>query len=58
MRSNLGALDFTLPDDLRARLDEVSAPPRAVPYAFMAGLQGRLNAEVRDKPAGYRAGTR
>lgn len=55
IQSNLGALDFTLPDDLRTRLDEVSAPPPAVPYAFMSSLQSRLNAEVQDKPAGYRA---
>lgn len=55
IRSNLDALDFTLPDELRARLDEVSAPPRAVPYAFMDSLQSRLNAEVRNKRPGYYA---
>ncbi|WP_405783528.1 aldo/keto reductase [Streptomyces sp. NBC_00859] len=55
IQSNLGALDFTLPDDLRTRLDEVSAPPAAVPYAFMSSLQRRLNAEVQEKPTMYRA---
>ncbi|ROQ67051.1 aryl-alcohol dehydrogenase-like predicted oxidoreductase [Streptomyces sp. 840.1] len=53
IRSNLDALDFSLPGELRARLDEVSAPPRAVPYAFVDSLQARLNGQVWNKRPGY-----
>ncbi|MFG2600608.1 aldo/keto reductase [Streptomyces sp. NPDC048462] len=56
IRSNLDALDFALPEELRARLDEVSAPPRAAPYAFVDSLQARLNGQVRNKRPGYYAG--
>ncbi|MET9490877.1 aldo/keto reductase [Nocardia sp. NPDC006630] len=53
IQSTVTSLDFTLPEELRHRLDEISAPPAAVPYSFMTLLQGGLNADVRNKPAGY-----
>lgn len=34
LRANLRALDFDLPEELRQRLDEVSAPTRPYPYTF------------------------
>jgi aryl-alcohol dehydrogenase-like predicted oxidoreductase len=55
---NLGALDFELPQALRARLDEVSAPAVISPYTFFApsmqAMQTGANV-VGDKPAGYAA---
>ncbi|MEU3169532.1 aldo/keto reductase [Streptosporangium sp. NPDC006930] len=51
------ALDFELPAELRARLDEASrVPPSSVYQMFMPGYQGRLvspGVKVGDKPAGY-----
>ena len=43
LESNLAALDFTIPDDLLARLDTASAAPKPFPY-FMFGpeLQGMI----------------
>lgn len=59
IQSNVTALDFTLPDDLRARLDEVSAPPEAMPYSFLLDtLQAGLNTDVRSKRPGYHTRTR
>lgn len=46
LQDTVASLDFAVPDDLRARLDEVSALPRAVPYDFMPWLQQRINAGV------------
>jgi hypothetical protein len=34
LNENLAALDFAIPQDLRARLDEASRLPRAHPYMF------------------------
>jgi aryl-alcohol dehydrogenase-like predicted oxidoreductase len=53
---NLGALDFELPADLRARLDAVSATASRYPYTFHThGMQAMLTggATVGDKPVGY-----
>ena len=57
LQDNLAALDFTLPPNLLARLDAISAPPTPFPYTFFTdGMQGMINggATVGDKPAGYR----
>jgi aryl-alcohol dehydrogenase-like predicted oxidoreductase len=55
--ANLTALDFDLPADLRARLDEASsAPPPSVYRMFTPGYQSWLvnpGAKVADKPAEY-----
>jgi len=49
--SNLSSLDFTIPSELRARLDKAGEPdPTAQPYAFFAPtLQARVkgNAAIR-----------
>jgi aryl-alcohol dehydrogenase-like predicted oxidoreductase len=53
---NLAALDFVLPEALRARLDEASAPDAPFPYyMFVDRQQTRLHGGVAvgDKPAGY-----
>ncbi|OON61979.1 aldo/keto reductase [Massilia sp. KIM] len=57
LRDNLGALDFTLPPELAARLDAASAPQPAFPYSFFTnGMQAMIAGAnpVGDKPAGYR----
>jgi aryl-alcohol dehydrogenase-like predicted oxidoreductase len=55
--ANLSALDFELPAELRARLDEASdVPAESVYRMFTPGYQGWLvnpGAKVADKPAGY-----
>jgi aryl-alcohol dehydrogenase-like predicted oxidoreductase len=53
----LTALDFTIPAELRQRLDEVSATPPAYPYAlftdkYQAGILSP-GCTVGDKPEGY-----
>ena len=56
LADNLQALDFVLPDELRARLDAISQPALRQPYLFFAdpALQGMLHgASVGDKPVGY-----
>jgi aryl-alcohol dehydrogenase-like predicted oxidoreductase len=56
LQDNLGALDFTLPSELRQSLDRVSAPETPFPYTFFSdAIQGMVNggATVGDKPAGY-----
>ncbi len=57
LEDNLGALEFAIPEELRARLDAASALAPAYPYSlfdpdYQAGI---LNAGVAvgDKPAGY-----
>ncbi|GHD59072.1 aldo/keto reductase [Jeongeupia chitinilytica] len=58
LKSNLQALDFELPVELRQRLDEASAPPQPFPYYFFTNtMQGMLygGATVGDKPDGYHA---
>lgn len=54
--SNLKALDFSLPSELSARLDEVSKPEVPFPYYFFTNaMQGMMygGATVGDKPASY-----
>ncbi|MBK1624184.1 aldo/keto reductase [Afifella marina] len=56
LAETLGALDFTIPPELRARLDEASQPTTPFPYTFFgAELQGGITGgtTVGDKPAGY-----
>lgn len=56
LQDNLGALDFTLPPELTARLDAVSAPSVPYPYTFFTdAMQGMIHggATVGDKPATY-----
>lgn len=58
---NLGALEFTLPAELAARLDAVSQPSVPFPYYFFTNaMQGMMygGATVGDKPDGYRAPVR
>lgn len=58
LEDNLGALDFELPGELRARLDAASATPARFPYTFFtAGMQAMLTGgtSVGDKPPGYHA---
>lgn len=55
LADNLAALDFTLPAELRRRLEQASAPPPGFPQsmfgdAYQATLQGAI---VGDKHAGY-----
>lgn len=61
LEDNLAALDFSLPDELRVRLDQVSALPATFPYSFFTpGMQAMMAGShvVGDKPAGYVVGTR
>ncbi|MEU8205569.1 aldo/keto reductase [Streptosporangium sp. NPDC049046] len=55
--ATMTALDFELPAELRARLEEASAvPPSSVYRMFTPGYQGWLvspGVKVGDKPAGY-----
>lgn len=55
--STMAALDFAIPAELRAELDEAGAvPPESVYRMFTPGYQGQLinpGAKVGDKPAGY-----
>jgi hypothetical protein len=47
LESNLRALDFTIPADLRARLDEASKPEPAHPYVmFGPFFSGMVNGNV------------
>lgn len=61
LEDNLAALDFSLPDELRARLDRLSALPATFPYTFFSpGMQAMLAGShvVGDKPPGYSWGAR
>jgi aryl-alcohol dehydrogenase-like predicted oxidoreductase len=53
LQDTLASLDFVLPEELRVRLDEVSAMPRTVPYDFMPWLQQRINAGITRTPPGF-----
>lgn len=56
LQDNLAALDFTLPAELRARLDTVSKTPPPFPYAYFGSdIQARVTggAVTGDKPLGY-----
>lgn len=47
LKENLGAIDFTIPDELMARLDAVSAPEPAHPYyIFTPPVSDMLNGGV------------
>jgi hypothetical protein len=51
---NLGSLGFTIPAELQARLDEVSAPSPVVPYALLGGfLAPLLHGGVTPKHSRY-----
>jgi aryl-alcohol dehydrogenase-like predicted oxidoreductase len=57
LEDNLGALDFDIPAELAARLDEVSRPPLGTPYMFFQpGMQQMLTGgtSVRREPRGFR----
>jgi aryl-alcohol dehydrogenase-like predicted oxidoreductase len=60
--ASMAAMDFEIPADLRAVLDEASAvPPASVYRMFTPGYQNWLvnpGLKVGDKPAGYAPGTR
>jgi hypothetical protein len=53
----MAALDFAIPAELRAELDEAGAvPPESVYRMFTPGYQGQLinpGVKVGDKPTGY-----
>ncbi|WP_049622918.1 aldo/keto reductase [Frateuria defendens] len=56
LEDNLAALDFTLPEPLRVRLDEASRPEAPFPYYMFADAQQAMihgGAQVGSKPAGY-----
>ncbi|MDR3418663.1 MAG: aldo/keto reductase [Nevskia sp.] len=56
LEDNLKALDFRLPAELAARLEEASRPQRQFPYFFFEPeLQGMISggATIGDKPDGY-----
>ena len=56
LKDNLGALEFTIPHELRRRLDDVSALPSTFPYSFFGPeIQGSLTGgqTVGGKPVGY-----
>ena len=56
LTDNLGALDFSIPTELRTRLDAVSKPAAPFPYSFFgAEIQGGITGgtSVGDKPEGY-----
>ncbi|TDV56160.1 aldo/keto reductase [Actinophytocola oryzae] len=60
--TSLAALDFTLPDELRAELDAAGSVPLGKPYGmFTPRYQSWLvspGVQVADKPAGYRPAVR
>ncbi|MFS8047411.1 aldo/keto reductase [Rhizobium sp. BR 314] len=56
LKDNLGALEFTIPAELRQRLNEVSALQSTFPYSFFGPeIQGSMTGgqTVGDKPSGY-----
>jgi aryl-alcohol dehydrogenase-like predicted oxidoreductase len=56
LQDNLAALDFTLPPELRERLDKVSKTPLPFPYSYFGSeIQARVTggAVTGDKPSGY-----
>lgn len=62
LESTIAALDFALPAELRAELDQASAvSPESVYRMFTPGYQSQLispGVKVGDKPAGYLPGVR
>ncbi|CAM5635006.1 aldo/keto reductase [Mycolicibacterium aubagnense] len=56
LQDNLGALDFEIPTELRARLEFVSRPAVPFPYSFFGSeIQGGISggATIGSKPSGY-----
>ncbi len=56
LEDNLAALEFSIPDELRLRLDRISSTPTPFPYSFFTpGMQAMLagRSVVGDKPLGY-----
>jgi len=56
MQDNLGALDFSIPADLRQKLDSISISPAPFPYSYFGSeIQARVTggASIGDKPDGY-----
>jgi len=56
LADNLGSLDFTIPAELRKRLDDVGAPEPVHPYNFyQPGIQGRISGgtTVKEWRRGY-----
>jgi hypothetical protein len=56
LQDNLAALDFTIPAELRARLDRVSKTPLPFPYSYFGSeIQARVagGAVTGDKPPSY-----
>jgi hypothetical protein len=56
LEDNLGALDFSIPAALRARLEKASATPAPFPHSYFGSeIQARVTggAVTGDKPAGY-----
>jgi len=61
LEGNLAALDFTIPPELRERLDRASQPEPSFPYSFFGDeIQGAISggASIGDKPQGYHAPVR
>lgn len=58
LRDNLAALDFELPEELAAQLDEASRPPEQYPYSFFTDAfhdaTVRSGLPIRQEPARYR----
>ncbi|MET0987071.1 MAG: aldo/keto reductase [Steroidobacteraceae bacterium] len=58
LQDTLQSLDFDIPPELRARLNQVSAPPPQFPYTFFQGPVQRMlqgGTYLHDKPPGYYA---
>lgn len=56
LQDNLAALDFSLPPDLRGRLDAVSRAPAPFPHSYFGSeIQARVTGGTvtGDKPSGY-----
>jgi aryl-alcohol dehydrogenase-like predicted oxidoreductase len=56
LQDNLGALEFSIPAELRERLDTVSTSPAPFPYSYFGSeIQARVTggAVTGDKPLGY-----
>lgn len=47
LEDNLRALEFTIPEELKARLDEVSAPELIFPYLFFSNMQDMVTGGVK-----------
>ena len=51
LADNLASLDFKVPEELRARLDQVSALDRVTPYTYFTGIEhSRITGETSLHP--------